>query len=351
MTLIQITTKKGFVKLLTSRPDVVRYIRKLSYKVKIECDGPPTHLNLDDHLLSPILPNFLRTISRLNFLKITNLHESHLDWNKLDSFLKSVFLHLMHLPTINHIYLSYIQKFPLSSLIPLVNLHQLDIYDLRLEEDHDGSPEIVVQLEMMPKIRDLHVLESSLLTTKLLHAKTQDGRLAFNFMGLRRLSISFNQFEDEQNIRYILQNAKLLEGLHITLRQSLVGLLSPSLSARTLKVLDFIVFLFRSESVSILAGLCGELEAMAELNMLEVLSFGVYVGADNTEDLVGSMIQKVENVVIRWSALRRVRFDVSIVGGYNAKLSEALQSLPDKYLLSKFVAFDYSVLASTISIV
>ena len=138
-----------------------------------------------------------------------------------------------------------------------------------------------------------------------------------------------------------MQNAKLLEGLHITLRQSLVGLLSPSLSARTLKVLDFIVFLFHSESVSILAGLCEELEAMAELNMLEVLSFGVYVSADNTEDLVGSMIQKVENVVIRpgWSALRQVRFDVSIVGGCNAKLSEALQSLPDKYLLSKVCCF------------
>ena len=34
-------------------------------------------------------------------------------------------------------------------------------------------------------------------------------------MDLRRFATSFREFEDEQNIRYLLQNAKLLEKLEL----------------------------------------------------------------------------------------------------------------------------------------
>jgi hypothetical protein len=151
------SSKKEFVKLLKRRPDIVKYIRKLTYKTENNNNGfqSPTSSSFvnDDHLLSPILPNFLRTISRLNCLAIK---ASKLDWNTLDSSLTSAFLHLMHLPTINH--LSFIKNFPLSSLSSSVNLHRLNILYLRcfnpLQED--GSREIVVDWEMLPKIREFH---------------------------------------------------------------------------------------------------------------------------------------------------------------------------------------------------
>jgi hypothetical protein len=131
----------------------------------------------------------------------------------------STFLHLMHLPTINHIDLSFISNFPLSSLTPSVNLHRLDISYLSraspLVLEEDGSHEIVVVSELMPKIREFHSKDSSLLTMKLLHAKRQDGRPAFNFMDLRRLWMSLYLFADEQNIQYLSQNAKLLEEIHL----------------------------------------------------------------------------------------------------------------------------------------
>ena len=66
---------------------------------------------------------------------------------------------------------------------------------------------------MMPKIREFQTSASPLLTTKLLHAKKQDGRPAFNFTDLRRLSTSL---EDERNLRYLLQNAPVLEKLHLS---------------------------------------------------------------------------------------------------------------------------------------
>jgi hypothetical protein len=344
------SSEKGFFNLLKSRPDVVKFIRKLTYRVS------NNSTNNYDHRLSPIL----RSIPRLNYLTITSSGFGDLDWNRLDSSLTSVFLHLMHLSTINYITLTFIQNFPLSSLTPSVNLHRLEIFGLKCFDlpEKDGSPEIVVLSEMLPKIREFHTSYSTLLTTKLLHAKRQDGRPAFNFMDLRRLSIDITGPEDERNTRYLLQNAKLLEKLYLQVENvnwSLVGLhdiLSPA--AHTLKVLDLTLYLYDRPVPLPLGGLCEELEAMAGHNMLEALSFKVYVNDRDTVDFIGSIIQEVGKVLVKpgWSALKQVFFKVLIscwdsTSNADSELFEALQSLPDKYLshLPKLesVAFDYSV--------
>jgi hypothetical protein len=97
-------------------------------------------------------------------------------------------------PTINHwhIDLSFIRNFPLSSFTPSVNLHRLDILWLNCFDrpEEDGSPDIIFLSEMLPKIREFHTSDSTLLTTKLLHAKRQDGRPAFSFMDLRQFSMN-----------------------------------------------------------------------------------------------------------------------------------------------------------------
>ena len=338
------SSKKGFVKLLKDRPEVVKYIRELKYNVLLYNDD-------DDHLLSPILLNFLPTFSRLNSLTITSISQ---DWNRMNPSLTSAFLHIMHLPTINHIDLSYIQNFPLFSLAQSVNLLQLDIHNLYRSHWHlleeDASPEIVA--DMMPKIRKFYTSGSSRLTMKLLHAKTRDGLPAFNFMDLRRFSIYIGGFEDEQNIRYLLQKAKLLENLRLSVAraQSLEGLLSPG--ARNIKDLDLSVFLWDGSSI-FLGGTCEELEALAGQNMLEAFKLRVGIDSDDTistEGFIGSIFQKVENILVKpgWSALRRVSFKV-LTSGWNkgnaTRLCEALQSLPDKYLshFSKLesVTFNY----------
>ena len=354
------TSKKEFVKLLKNRPDIVKYIRKLTYEVR----GIGTYKGYDDdHLLSPTLPNYLRTISCLKSLTI---HGAKLDWNTLDSSLTSALLYLIQLPTISHIDLSFIQNFPLSSLTPSVNLLRLDISYLRRSSPRrEDLSQIVVQSEMMPKIREFRTSESTVLTTKLLHAKKQDGRPAFNFVDLRILSIYLVRLEDKRNLRHLFQNARSLEKLHLSveLGQNLVGLhdvLSPS--ARTLKVIDFTIPLYDEIFAGVpllpLAGLCSQLEAMAGYNILESLSFEVNVDGHWTEELLGIMIQNVENALVKpgWSTLRQVSFKISITrycvacdseSRDSAKLSEALQYLPDKYLshLSKLesVALNFSV--------
>ena len=348
------SSKKGFVKLLKSRPDVVSYIRVLTYRMRYDnryrlSQFSPTHPNhpsfdSDDDLLSPILPNFLRTIPLLTCLKI---YGSLLDWNLLNSSLTSALLHIMHLPTINHINLSIIKNFPMSSLTSSVNLHRLQIFNL-IDPPHDGEDDFYDIFHSEIMLREFLTSGYSLLTMKLLHAKMRDGRPASSLMNLRRLSVSFTLVEDEWIIQYLLQNAKLLEELHLSLGNcwSLVGLLSPS--ARNLKVLDLSVYLYFFP-VPPLAGLCEELEAMAGRNTLEALSFEVKVDGDVTEDFIGSTVQKMEKVFVKpgWSALRQISIKISIIPrGDGEKLYEALQSLPDRYLthLSKLdpIAFNYS---------
>lgn len=86
-------------------------------------------------------------------------------------------------------------------------------------------------------------------------------------------------------------------------------------------------------------------------NVLEALTFAVEVDGYETEEYIGSIVQKVEEVLIKpgWSALRQVTFKVEIACCLvpredSAKLSEVVQSLPDKYLsrLSKQFEVNYS---------
>ena len=268
----------------------------------------------------------------------------------------------MHLPTINHIDLSFIRNFPLFTLTSsVVNLQRLDIQCLTCFEysEQAGEDSSFVQSEVLPNIREFNTSDSSLQTTKLLHAKMQDGRPAFNFMGLRRVSMSFTG-SDERNVRFLLQNAKLLEKLHLSVRcdwslERLHDVISTSI--RTLKILGLTVPLYSFlGSVRLpLGGLCEAVEAMAERNILETLFFEVAILGFETIDYIGPTIQKVEDVLVGpgWSALKQISFKVSCEQLTTSDLCEELQSLPDKYLshLSKreSVAFNYSLTADMLT--
>ena len=345
------SSKKGFVKLLKRRPHIVEYIRNLKYEVSDN--------NNDDRRLLHILPKLLQTISCLNCLTIVG---SRMHWDTLDSALTSALLYLMHLPTINHIDLSIIRNFPPASLTPSVNLLRLDINDV------EPPKEIVVQLEMMPRIREFRTSNSTWMTRRLLRVKTQDGQPAFNLTDLRRLSICLG---DEQNIRCLLQNSKLLEELHLSTSelyqdQRLDGLHDIlSASAGTLKVLGLRIILFEfydGSTDQVFEGLCRELEAMAgDDNKLEALSLEVKVVRDQTPDYIGSMIQNLEKVLVKpgWSSLRQVSIKVPVaccleieeISG-TGKVEELKSLLPDKFLsqLSKLESVSLNFSSYTVCV-
>ena len=252
----------------------------------------------------------------------------------------------MHLPprAIDHIEISYIQKFPLSSLIPCVNLFRLDVLYL----GHDDDSFETVPSEVMPKLREFRTTGSSLLAMKLLYTKLQYGRPALNLTNLRRLSLFPEDFEDKSSIQYLLQRAKLLEEVRLPdeLGQGIVELhdnLSPT--ACTLKVLHLTIPFPPYGRVSPPTRLREELEAMAGHNVLEALTFEIEMGESNLKDCNGTIIQKVGEVLVKpgWSALRRVFFEL-----------KALRSLTIEKHLSHFselesVAFNYSLNGLVIS--
>ena len=337
------SSKRGFVKLLESRPDVIKYFRKLTYNLGDDDDLMATRYDrsFDDEgfLLPSILPNCLRSIPHLNCLKIivprSKLWYSN-DWKKMDSSLTSALLHLIHLPTINHIHLMGIENFPLSSLFACVNLLRLKIVFLSMEHEDDDDSFEIVQSEAMPKLRKFHTSGSSVQTRKLLRARMQDGRPAFNPMNLRQLSLDASKFEDRSDFPYLLQNAKLLEELRLRSRQNngIMGLhdfLSPI--ARTLKVLHLKLNFnfYRSTDVSIhTRRICEDLEAMAGHNIFEALTYEIMVTYTlrGIGDFIGTIVQKVVEVLVKpgWSALRQVSFKVT--RGDRVEL-EVLRSLTD----------------------
>jgi len=278
----------------------------------------------------------------------------HREWITLDSSLTSALFHLMRLPTVNHIELSFIPDFPLASFTPSVNLLRFDILFCLCPGEFEDVDVLEVVVQSMPRIREFRTSRSALLTSRLLHAKREDGQPVIDFTELRRLSICLN---DEENIRYLLQNAKLLEILHLSVEnhQDLVGIHDILFtSAPTLKVIDMTISC-DNFGLPPLAVLCEELEAMAGNNVLETLSFKIPLGGDETGDSVGSAVQNVAKILVNpgWSRLRQVSFKISIPCCRDiswvdsAELFEALQTLPDKYLShppkpKSFNTFNYS---------
>ena len=347
------SSKKGFIKLVKNKPDVARYIRKLKYQLdKDDCSNSrqssPTNsvsVNDDDQLL-PTLSNFLATIPSLGSFDI---YGNCMDWRSLDSSLTSSFLHLMHLPTIKSIDLNSINNFPGYGLFGANNLHRLDIgqmiSDTDLEEDEDGTLGMVLESEVMPKLRELRIAEAYELTMKLVLAKMEDGRPAFKFVDLRLLSVGLAESRDIQIFGYFINNARFLETLQlsITQTQSLLGLhavLAPR--ARTLKSIELSVNSLETVVGTVrlpLGGFCRELEAMAGRNILEEVIFEIFLELGDKEEVIGPIVQNVEKALVRpgFPALQRVIIKFSCLermsNSDEEKLAAMLESsIPEKYL-------------------
>lgn len=364
------SSKVAFVNLLDRIPDAAKHIHKLTYSCNRTYRLSPSSWNYANNLLLlesiQHLPELLRTLSRLNSLKITSTSEEFY-WDDIDSSISSSFLYLMHLPSINHIDLSSIQEFPLSNFTTSPNLHRLDISFMKLfdyepnpEEPEEFSPsEIIIQSSRSPSIHEFHSFFSTLFTTKLLYAIRHDGQAAFDFTNLRVLYICLS---DEWNVRHLLQLTTSLEELHLSHgpAQCLLTIHDIfSTSAVALKVLSFTVSsgLYGNHLNERLIGLCEGLEAMlVGNNVLETLSFEFHVDKQETEDSIGPELQSIENVLVKpgWFALRKVSFKITFIQyetGPSLRLHKALsQTIPHKYLsqLSKLesVAFDYSFILS-----
>ena len=169
-------------------------------------------------------------------------------------------------------------------------------------------------------------------------------------MDLKRLSVRLKD-KLEQHLLDLLQNAKLLEKLHLQVRsdQPLEGLHDIlSASARTLtgfglKVLIYVLNedeTYGDEFAQPFEALWEGLEALAGHAMLEVLMFEIQIVSDyhETEVAIGFFIENVEKVLAKpgWSALRQVKFNVPVAP---CLVKEKAEFLSLQYLFGGYLSY------------
>ena len=188
----------------------------------------------------------------------------------------------------------------ISFLTPSANLLQFDIFNLCRSNPHEEDPsEIVVQSEI---IREFRNSETTVLTTKFIHDKTEHGRLAFNFMDIRRLFDIFRPVGIWTESLVLIAECQVTWKTSVELWSEFRGTLWYSFSSRTHVQSPWFrsIVIWRSPGLSLpllLVGLYNELQAMAGHNILEALSFEVNVDGCETEN--SSILHNVENSLVK----------------------------------------------------
>ena len=192
--------KKPFINLLVNNPAIIQYIRELNYE-----------LHHKDNELSPLLPNFLHTISHLKCLRVGSfsLPVPHcFDWTEMDPLLRSALLHLMYLPTLTHFVIINVRDIPVSAFAPCVNLEQLDIRSSTLTPFEDQSPSLQMGRSKTPRI--LHFRSAGTAGTytatveRLLRAKWKDGRPVLDLSHIKTLVFDFQMCQEVfENVSYL----------------------------------------------------------------------------------------------------------------------------------------------------
>jgi len=108
------TTIHALGLLLSRRPEIANYIRKLDYAIQI------AHFEN-----CPSIQESLKQISRLESLTVRHLYGLTFDWS--NNPLRPALLHLLHLPTLTYFKVTRTKNFVVSDLIPCTNLKCLHI--------------------------------------------------------------------------------------------------------------------------------------------------------------------------------------------------------------------------------
>ncbi|KAF8808939.1 hypothetical protein BYT27DRAFT_7188471 [Phlegmacium glaucopus] len=324
--------KQRFISLLANNPDIVQYIRELSYE-----------MHHHDAQLWPLLPNLLQTISHLECLRIRGAlsnPEGKLDWIDMDPLLRSALLRLMYLPTLTHLDIERVRNLPISALALCINIERLDIRYVTVTPFEDLGSNTTPSLQSSQTPRILHFRNDSSQTAvgRLLQARWRDGRSVLDFTHLKRLFLDFDMFEDVQVTQELFENVKHLEELLINVQvntQSLAGLSEMiSSNARNLRSLEVMSVFKSRRSHALMIGLCEELEALTGNNVLQFLKITFVMDGCESRTLVETAFGRLEEVLMDpgWSALKCVSIEIHVRCCYRDARRLELNSVPEVYL-------------------
>lgn len=109
-----------------------------------------------------------------------------------------------------------------------------------------------------------------------------------------------------------------------------------SVNARNLKTLQVVTVLNgrQSHPLSLMAGLCNELEALAGNKVLQTLKFTFNMGGCESKAVVETAFSRLEEVLMDrgWSALMHVSIEIKVMCCLWVAGRVELKSIPDMYL-------------------
>jgi hypothetical protein len=198
---------EAFGDLLLKTPEIGRFIRHLNI---IIVDPRSKSRNLFDQVPQRLTRLQSLTVWRSDPRDVYDIH-----WNKMSSSMQCSLLNLVHLPTLTHLNLGWINNFPISDLISCTNLKHLSaeaLYIVFGEHNDSALSHGHMQLQDLDiKIfKRSHGSELSLLT-----ARRSDGRTVLDFSRLEKISVTFFVSEVAVQTREIFRMTQQLTEVHL----------------------------------------------------------------------------------------------------------------------------------------
>ena len=191
----------AFEQLLLETPEIATYILQL----EITLNGTMSEsTHFFDHV-----PQLTRLQSLdLNCFDFESLW-SPTHWNDIPSSIQRTLLIFIHLPTLTHLTLGWIQDFPISNLTPCNNLKRLSAKELCLTSKHDlvSSPSYKpIQLQAL----DINLASLSV------DVRSSRGWLALDLTWLEKICVELSEQHDTFLIREIIRKSLQLRDISLT---------------------------------------------------------------------------------------------------------------------------------------
>ena len=189
---------KLFGRLLDSNPSISDHVQNLMYQTQYE--------DLNDEDVPRILTQFRR-------LRSFDLAGGNVVWDALPPPLRESLLHIIRLPSITFLQISYFKVFPIALFSLCLNLTTLVLIQV-------GDDSIVEYRQENPILNEVPQLSSFTFgvlvgryTGKLVGANRSNGLPVLDFRNVRSLSVNVDQDSDLPAVHALLQATDKLESL------------------------------------------------------------------------------------------------------------------------------------------
>ncbi len=188
-------------RLISARPEIADYIRKLDFDIRVE------------DLANPTIQESLKRISRLESLTVLHRNRPRLDWS--NNPIRPALLQLLHLPTLTYFKISYVDNFVVSDLVPCTNLKHLNI------GHHTGAADTASFPGTQPtRSARLHELTAGLAAPaailELCKARRPDGQPVVDFNSLSKITVFVEKPLEGEVVQELFRHCEKLTDVNVS---------------------------------------------------------------------------------------------------------------------------------------